>query len=295
MSSASTARPLAPPAPGHRRARPASGRPSGRRPPRRYSGPSAGLVRGAAVAAPGIALPARRPPAPRRAPRTRRQRSLAIGGLRGAALLSPRRLFALSLRGRVWIAVLACGLIGLITAQLVVLRLNTSIGQSLARISTLSRENAAMAIANSEAGSGEQIEMRARQLGMVALSPGELSFRRAAAPGAAQAAAQALRFWKASSSTEGLGSRTPSASGAIGSTAPSSSEAAASEAAAASQQPMAGSEQSAAVAGSQEASSGAGEQTAAPSTQAAAQTQAQTLPAQESQAGAAQAPAGTGG
>lgn len=292
MSSASTARPLAQPAPGHRRARPASGRPSSRRPTRRYSGPSAGVVRGAAVAAPGIALPARRPPAPKKAPRTRRQRTLALRGLPGAALVSPRQLIALSLRGRLWIGVVAFGLIGLITAQLLVLRLNTSIGQSLAQVSALSRENAATAIANSEAGSGEQIETRARQLGMVSLSPGELSFRRAANPGAAQVAAQALRSWKASSST-GLLSGAHGDSGSSGSSVPSTGEAAASEAPSGSQQATTGSAQAAAtVPSSQEAAAGTTEQSAAPTTPVTAPTQ--TL-APESQAGAAQAPAGAGG
>ncbi len=295
MSSASTARPLAQPAPGHRRARPASGRTSSRRPTRRYSGPSAGLVRGAAVAAPGIALPARRPPAPKRAPRTRRQRSLALRGLPSAALVSPRQLIALSLRGRLWIGIVAFGLIGLITAQLLVLRLNTGIGQSLARVSTLSRENAAMAIANSEAGSGEEIETRARQLGMVSLSPGELSFRRAAGPGAAQTAAQELRSWKASSSTGGLLSSTHGASSSSGSASTSSGEAAASETPLGSQQATTGGEQAAAsVPSSQEAAAGTTEQAAAPSTAATAPTQTLT-PAPESQAGAAQAPASAGG
>jgi hypothetical protein len=293
MSSASPARPLAAPAPGHRRARPASGRPASRRPTRRYSGPSAGVVRGAAVAAPGIALPTRRPPAPRQAPRKRRQRSLALGGLPSAALVSPRRLLALSLRGRLWIGVVAFGLIGLITAQLLVLRLNTSIGQSLTRVSALSRENAAMAITNSEAGSGEQIETRARQQGMVSLSPGELSFRRAAARGAAQAAAQELRSWKASSSSEGLLSGGHGASSSSDSASTSTGEAAVSEALSGSQATTS-SEQVAAAAPSSQEAAGTTEQTTAPSTSATQPTQT-LAPAPESQAGAAQAPAGAGG
>ncbi len=100
-----------------------------------------------------------------------------------------------------WIAVLALGLIGIVTAQLVVLRLNTSIGRSLARAATLQRENAATAIVNSEAGSPEKIEAQASRLGMHAVAPGELQFLRAAGRGRAQAAAQALRSTSASSAT----------------------------------------------------------------------------------------------
>ncbi len=97
---------------------------------------------------------------------------------------------------------MAVGLIGLITLQLIVLRLNTSIGQSLERATRLSRENAAMAITNSEASSGEAIETLAHKLGMVALSPGELHFRRAAGSDGAQAAARLLASTRALSATE---------------------------------------------------------------------------------------------
>lgn len=199
--STAAARSLPQSTPGHRRGRPARGRPSGR--PRRYSGPAGGVASAAAVAAPGVALPRRAPAAPRRTPRERPRRSFAGVALPIPSVLSRQRLIAIGLRGRVWIAIVAVGLIGLITAQLVVLRLNTSIGRSLARASALSRENAAMAIANSEAGSGEEIETLARGLGMIALSPGELHFRRVAGRNGAQAAAQLLRSSKALSATEG--------------------------------------------------------------------------------------------
>jgi hypothetical protein len=217
MSASAAARSLPQPAPGDRRARPAGGPARSRRSPRRYSGPSAGVASAAAVAAPGVlprlepgalprrapgALPRRAPAAPRRAPRTRARRATASVGLPIAGLISPRRLIALGLRGRVWIGLLAVGLIGLITLQLIVLRLNTSIGQSLEQATRLSRENAAMAITNSEASSGEAIETLAHKLGMVALSPGELHFRRVAGSDGAQAAARLLVSTKALSASE---------------------------------------------------------------------------------------------
>jgi hypothetical protein len=209
MSASAAARSLPQPTPGHRRARPAGGPPGSRRAARRYSGPSAGVASAAAVAAPGVlprrepgALPRRAPAAPRRAPRRRAKRATVSVRLPLAGLISPRRLVALGLRGRVWIGFVAIGLIGLITLQLIVLRLNTSIGQSLEHATRLSRENAAMAITNSEASSGEAIETLAHKLGMVALSPGELHFRRAVGSDGAQAAARLLTSAKALSASE---------------------------------------------------------------------------------------------
>lgn len=283
--------------PGHRRGRPARGRPSSR--PRRYSGPAGGVASATAVAAPGVALPRRAPAAPRRTPRERPRRSFASVVLPIPSVLSPQRLIAISLRGRVWIAIVAVGLIGLITAQLIVLRMNTSIGRSLARASALSRENAAMAIANSEAGSGEEIETLARGLGMIALSPGELHFRRVAGRNGAQAAAQLLRSSKALSATEGSGASSLAGAGStslLTSTAQTAaSEPAASEPAASGQEAtMTAETQPSSGPPAQEtqpAGTGAVEQQTLSATGASQQTPST---GQESQAGATQAP-GAGG
>ncbi len=278
------ARSAAQPAPRHRRERPAATRPAGRRPPRRYSGPTGGLVRTAAVAtAPGVALPRRRPPAPR----ARRDRSLALPI---AAVLSPRRLLALSLRGRVWIGVVAFALIGIVTAQLIVLRLNTGIGQSLTRAAALQREDATMAITNSEASSGEAVEAGARHLGMIALAPGELEFLRAARPATAQAAAEALRSSKASSTPSGLTS-TSTGSSSMSLVMPASGETAIAGLPQESQQVAPSSQ----VAASGQPSNPASQTAVAPSQEA----QPDTAPVEEAQAGveagAAEAPAGAGG
>lgn len=285
------ARSVAKPAPGQRRARPASTRPASRRPPRRYSGPSGGIARAAAAtAAPGIALPRRMPPAQR----VRRARSLALPSLPLAAVFSPRRLLALSLRGRVWIGIVAFALIGIVTAQLIVLRLNTSIGDSLTRAAQLQRENAAMAITNSEAGSGEAIEAGARHFGMVALLPGELEFLRASPPASAQAAARALSSGRASSSSGLTSTGTGSGSSSTSFVTPASGETAISGLPQESQQAALTSKEPA-----------ASDQTASPASQAGAtptqeaQSQPSTVPTQEVQtgvqAGATEAPTGAGG
>lgn len=203
-----------------------------------------------------------------------------------------------------WIAVLAVGLIGIVTAQLVVLRLNTSIARALARAATLQRENAALAILDSEAGSGERIEAQAARLGMHAVPPGELRFMPAARRGAAVAAAQALRSTSASSAT----SPTPTAGGssATGFVTLANGETALTQPTQESQQQSAASSQqpqeaaaSAAVPGAQEsqtASAGQAEEPAAAGGQSASTTPAAGQETQSDvQAGAAQAPAGTGG
>lgn len=194
------ARPLAPPAP-RRRSQTSKGRSAPKRPPRRYSGPARGMA-SAAVAAPAITLPAR--PQPRRQAPARRVRNRSLR-LLGVALPSPRQLVELVLAGRTWIGVVAFALIGIVTMQLMVLRLNTGIGQSLQRAAALQREDDSLAITNSEAGSGESVEAQARALGMTSVPPGELRFLPAAPAARAGAVANLLLSTEAFTAT-GLGS-----------------------------------------------------------------------------------------
>jgi hypothetical protein len=159
----------------------------------------------AAVAAPSLA-PSPRPAHARHAPQPRRVRTATPprrAPLALPQLLSPSRLLSLSLRGRVWIALVAFALIGIVTTQLIVLRLNTEIGVSLQRAATLQREDATLAITTSEAGSPETVESHARSIGMTTPAPGELRFLPAAGPSRAEAAAEELRAHSVSSA-EGL-------------------------------------------------------------------------------------------
>ena len=152
---AQTASPLAPP----RR-----GRPPAPSRPRRISGP----VR-----------PAR--PAPVPAPDTRRQRD---GGLALGALALIGRLDGLAshplldrvIRGRVWIGLVAFALIGIVTLQLGLLKLNSGIGRSLEREAALQRENAALSVENSELAAGSRVESQAERLGMRLASVSGLKF-----------------------------------------------------------------------------------------------------------------------
>jgi hypothetical protein len=96
-----------------------------------------------------------------------------IGGLidRGWARALPAALL-----GRIWIAVVAFALIGIVTLQLGLLKLNASIGRGLEHEALLQRENAALSIENSEAAASAGVESRAAQAGMELVPPGLLRF-----------------------------------------------------------------------------------------------------------------------
>ena len=110
---------------------------------------------------------------------------------------------------RVWIGLVAFALIGIVTLQLVVLKLNTSIGHALAQASVLQRENAALSIENSESVASNQVESRAEGIGMQLIPAGSLRFL-SVGPGA-----EVTRAATALSSTQ----RSAAASGEAGTAA----------------------------------------------------------------------------
>ncbi len=145
-------------------ARPASGRPLTVTPgPRRVSGPSRARPR---------TEPARRAP---------RARPEAPGLVAGLLRLAPLRLLDLHtvdrlVRGRFAIALVAFALIGIVTMQLGLLKLNSGIGRALVRESVLQRENALLGIENSELAAGSRIQARAGALGMEVVPTEDLRF-----------------------------------------------------------------------------------------------------------------------
>jgi hypothetical protein len=126
--------------------------------PRRVSGPARRGVR--------------EPPARRRADS---DRGLAVGLLGILGRLSRRR----SLGGRPWIALVAFALIGIVTLQLGLLKLNAGIGRALEHEAVLQRENAALSIENSELASSDRVTSRALGLGMELIPTGVLRFLKA--------------------------------------------------------------------------------------------------------------------
>jgi cell division protein FtsL len=114
------------------------------------------------------------------APATRRpaqaEGGLALGLLAALRSLERNTLLDRLIRGRTWIALVAFALIGIVTLQLGLLKLNTGIGRALEHEAFLQRENAALSIENSELAAGERVESRAARLGMELVPVGALRF-----------------------------------------------------------------------------------------------------------------------
>ncbi len=97
----------------------------------------------------------------------RRQAGLLPWLLGVLEALSSHRLLDRLIRGRLWIGIIAFALLGIVTLQLGLLKLNSGIGRALERSAALQRDNAALSIENSELTSGERVESQATgKLGM---------------------------------------------------------------------------------------------------------------------------------
>ncbi len=189
------------------------------RAPRRVSGPARGRGAGAALS-------------------TRPGSGAALGSLaalgrtlgeRVAASASLRSLHG-RLAGRLGIALVAFALIGIVTLQLGLLKLNGGIGRALEHEALLQRENAALSIENSEMAAGDRVELGAARIGMqftppgalrpVTAHPGSDALRAAAAlrapqpatSGESQLGGEGASQTATSSSVEAAGAETPTSS-----------------------------------------------------------------------------------
>jgi cell division protein FtsL len=117
---------------------------------------------------------------------------LAPSLLAATAQLSRHRLLGRLIAGRAWIALIAFALIGIVTLQLALLELNAGVGRALEREAALQRENASLAIENSELAAGGRVESQASHLGMEFVPETELRFLRARPGLDAERAAAAL-------------------------------------------------------------------------------------------------------
>ncbi len=240
----------------------------------------------AAQPAPRVAPPRKAPARPRRVsgparpvparPRTRTEPpaqsrdGLALGLLGLARSLAGHRLLDRLIRGRIWIGIVAFALIGIVTLQLGLLKLNSGIGRALEREASLQRSNAALSIENSELASGTRVETQAERLGMRVSDISSLHFLTSHPAGDAGRAAAVLRKPLAPASEPPGGSEVP----ATGTE----------EAASTAGEPSAGGQASSQETATQ--ASGGSEAASAPTTQ-----EAPSQPA-SSESGAASAPAG---
>jgi hypothetical protein len=141
-----------------------------------------------------VSGPARRssPTRPARSRRTGGQAGFAFGLISVFEGLAQHRLLDRLIRGRTWIGIVAFALIGIVTLQLGLLKLNGGIGRALEHEALLQRENAALSIENSELAAGTRVQARAAQLGMAFAPSGQLRFLSASAHGDVAKAASVL-------------------------------------------------------------------------------------------------------
>jgi cell division protein FtsL len=141
-----------------------------------------------------ISGPARPATAPRRPATgaTVEQAGLVLGLLSALESLAQHRLLDRLIRGRVWIGLVAFALLGIVTLQLGLLKLNGGIGRALEHEALLQRENAALSIENSELAAGTRVEQSAAKLGMAFVPAGSLRFLGASGHGDLGKAAAAL-------------------------------------------------------------------------------------------------------
>jgi hypothetical protein len=169
--------PAAPTTP--RTARPTSRRRPGQRPPRRVSGPARGARAATAAPVPRGGAVAVTPP-------------LGLRVARAGGRIVDARFLDRLLRGRVWIGLLAVGLMGIVFIQVSMLRLNAGISRAITSAETLSHQNASLRADISKLDSGERIADSAAALGMVQPAAGSVNYLDAR-KGDARAAAQAIR------------------------------------------------------------------------------------------------------
>jgi cell division protein FtsL len=187
-----------------------------------------------------------------------------IGLLSALESLAQHRLLDRLIRGRVWIGLVAFALIGIVTLQLGLLKLNGGIGRALEHEALLQRENAALSIENSELAAGTRVEQSATKLGMAFAPAGALRFLGASGHGDLGKAAAALSSaaHAAAQAREASAAEAASSSSAEASEGGASSETAATSEGSGEETPEAGASSGA----SEEAgSSGASSESSAPS------------------------------
>jgi hypothetical protein len=151
-----------------------------------------------------IAVPRQRPYTPprrRTAPGPVRPQRLAYGGVAIAERVacvaldvSGSRAMDRLVRGRVWIGVIAFGLIGIVAMQVSLLKLNSGIGRAVTTASTLERSNSALRSEVSRLSAGDRIVPLAEAKGFVMPAPADVSYLRAGDDrAAAQRAARTMR------------------------------------------------------------------------------------------------------
>jgi cell division protein FtsL len=162
--------------------------------------------------------------APRRTFTAPQPRRLAYGGaaiasrVAGVAVdVSASRLMDRLVRGRVWIAIVAFCLIGLVAMQVSLLKLNSGIGRAVQTASTLERSNSALRGEISRLSAGDRIQRLAAARGMVMPAPADVTYLRGRGdPGDAARAARRMRAADPNVAPGLAGAATPTAAPVAG-------------------------------------------------------------------------------
>jgi cell division protein FtsL len=167
-----------------------------------------------------VSGPARRP-APAARPRIARRGGLLLGLLSALERLASHRLLDRLIRGRAWLVLVTFALIGIVTLQLALLKLNGAVGRALHSAALLQRENAALSIENSELAAADRVQAGATQLGMAFASSASLRFLAPSSNGDFARGAAALNspLHAPGAGSEG-GSASPGATSSAGEGAP---------------------------------------------------------------------------
>jgi cell division protein FtsB len=198
----------------------------GGQPPRapRASIDAAALAYPEAVAVPRPRARPRPPAAPRRrsAPVVRAPRA-AYGGVaiaqRCASVaidVSASRAMDRLVRSRVWIGIIAFGLIGIVATQVSLLKLNSGIGRAVQTVSTLERSNASLRREISRLSAGERIQPLAEAKGFVMPAPKDVRYLTASSSTSAAARRAVRRMRPPGATATGFGT----SAGITGLTAP---------------------------------------------------------------------------
>ncbi len=202
--------------------------------PRRTSGPAApprraprARIDAAALTASGaIAYP--RPQRPPARPPLRVVAGGAALATRVADIaldVSSSRLMDRLVRSRLWIGIIAFGLIGIVAMQVSMLKLNAGIGRAVETASTLERTNASLRGEISRLSNGDRIQSLAGDRGFVMPAPADVTYLRSRDPRAdAARAAQRMQSpdrsvaGPAGAAVEAIAAEKPPASQATGAT-----------------------------------------------------------------------------
>jgi len=154
--------------------------------------------RGRAAAAPAAPRVVPRVPlrvsGPARGRQLRRGRAtLGARALAGLRALPDHGIVERLTRGRLWIGLIGCLLLGLVSMQVALLKLNAGIGRAVQQGANLERRNGELRAEISRLGSEERIQAMGAKLGLIMPDAGHVTYL-AARPGQdAAAALQALR------------------------------------------------------------------------------------------------------